>query len=117
MAGEDLRDELNFAAMQIILHAGDAKMKIESALDEVNNLRFEKAFSLLDDAEKDILEAHQSQTKIIQDEAGGKEYPNSLLFNHAQDTMMIAMNDLAMAKKMIRIFESVAVRTGIITKE
>lgn len=105
---ETLMEELSFVAMQIILHAGDAKIKVENALEKMKDFDFTGAKQLLDQANEDILLAHQAQTEIIQSEAAGKEYPNSLLFNHAQDTMMIAMNDLDRTKKLLGIFEAFA---------
>ncbi len=107
---ETVRDELNLVSMQIILHAGDAKIKVEEALDKMKDFDFDLARQLLKHADDDIVLAHQAQTEIIQSEAAGKEYPNSLLFNHAQDTMMIAMNDLDMAKKFLSILEAIAAR-------
>jgi len=49
--------------------------------------------------------AHHIQTEIIQAEAGGEEIENSLLLNHAQDTLMAAMSELNLAKQMIRMYQ------------
>ncbi|OCN05492.1 PTS cellobiose transporter subunit IIA [Erysipelotrichaceae bacterium MTC7] len=98
-------NELVEVAMQIILHAGDARLKIEEALDEVKKFDFTKAKEILQDAEECIRQAHVAQTQIIQNETSGKTYEASLLFNHAQDTLMTIMSEEKIAKQMLEIAE------------
>ena len=50
------------AAMQIILHAGDARLKTAEALKSLKTFDIERAKQQLLDANEDIVAAHQSQT-------------------------------------------------------
>lgn len=98
-------NELVEVAMQIILHAGDARIKVDEALSEIKKFNFTKAKEELIDAEECIRQAHLAQTQIIQNETSGKTYESSLLFNHAQDTLMTIMSEERIAKQMSEIFE------------
>lgn len=98
-------NELVEVAMQIILHAGDARIKIETALQNGKQFAFEDAKKNLVEAKECIRLAHQSQTEVIQNETRGKTYEPSLLFNHAQDTLMTIMSELNMASEMLDFFE------------
>lgn len=42
---------------------------------------------------KDLVLAHNSQTKIIQNVATGKEYGQSSLFTHGHDTLMTVASE------------------------
>ena len=89
-------------AMQIILHAGDARLKCKKALDYISNYDFINAKAMMKEVQADITKAHQLQTDAIRGEK--KEY--SLLFAHAQDTLMTVYSELNITKQMITIFES-----------
>ena len=54
------------AAMQIILHAGDARLKTAEALKSLKTFDIERAKQQLLDANEDIVAAHQSQTASLQ---------------------------------------------------
>ncbi len=87
-----MREEMNAISMNIILHAGDSKLLIEKALECVKKGQYCEAKQKMEEAKKELVKAHESQTDLVQQEAAGKEYPNSLLFNHAQDTLMTTMS-------------------------
>ena len=93
-------------AMQIILHAGDARLKCKEALDLVAKFDFENAELKLKEAYKEITKAHKVQTDAIQGETRGEESEYSLLFAHAQDTLMTIYSELNIAKQMIMIFKN-----------
>ncbi|HAB0008185.1 TPA_asm: PTS lactose/cellobiose transporter subunit IIA [Listeria monocytogenes] len=94
--------------MQIIIHAGNARNLCSQAIDKAEAEDFQEANKLMSEAEEVMLQAHISQTNIIQDEARGKEYPHSLLFTHAQDTLMTIKSELNMGKKFILVFKKIA---------
>lgn len=103
---EVLQDnELVQVAMKIILHAGDARLKIEEALQNGKDLKFDYAKESMAEANECIRLAHLAQTEVIQNETRGKTYEPSLLFNHAQDTLMTVMSERNMAKSMLDFFE------------
>lgn len=98
-------DELINAAMNIILHAGDARVLADKAFQYAKDKNFELARETLKKAEEELTKAHQSQTKIIQDEARGISHEPSLLFNHAQDHLMTIMVEIRLTKKMLSLME------------
>ena len=93
-------------AMGIILHAGEARLCCKEALDAVANCDFEKAAEKISDADKKIVEAHRIQTDAIQGEACGEKKEYSVLFAHAQDTLMTIYSEINLAKQIIKIAKS-----------
>lgn len=102
---EDGKD-INSIAMSVILNAGDGREKIDQALEKMAAFKFDEAEALLDEAEKDVVKAHNAQTMIIQSQVSGENMEYSLLFIHAQDTVMTITTELRMAKKMLPIFKA-----------
>ena len=97
---------INEVAMEVILHAGDGRMKVDEALEKIAMFDFEYADKLLKEAKQEILKAHSAQTKVIQAQASGEEFEYSLLFIHAQDTIMTINTELRMVQKMEPIFKA-----------
>jgi len=98
-------NELVNVGMQIILHAGDARMHTEEALKSVKIFDFNRAETLMKEAKECIRKAHIAQTGIIQNEARGTTYEPSLLFTHAQDTLMTINSEVILAGEMIDLFK------------
>ncbi|WP_440896893.1 PTS lactose/cellobiose transporter subunit IIA [Amphibacillus sp. Q70] len=92
-------------SMNIIIHAGNARSKAESALDAAERMNFETADTLLKEAKEDLVKAHNSQTKIIQDETRGISYPHNLLFTHAQDTLMTIKSEVNLTKRLLNMYK------------
>lgn len=65
----------------------------------------------MEEAEKAFVLAHKAQTEIIQNEASGESYEFSLLFAHAQDTLMTIHSELRMAKEMVDILKIIEEKT------
>lgn len=112
MANDVKEIELNQfveVAMQIILHAGDARNLSSDALDALLNDDAEKADELLTQANKEIVEAHKLQTDLLQCEMKyeftGKASQVPLIFIHAQDTVMTIMTEFNMIKKMVAMYK------------
>lgn len=95
-------------AMSVIINAGDGRVCIDRAMDSLAELDFEAAESSLQEADEKILEAHKAQTEMIQRQAGGEDVEYSLLFVHAQDTLMTISAELHMAKKMMPVVRALA---------
>lgn len=100
------KEEKIESAMQIILHAGDARVKCKKSLDAISNADFESADKYIAEAKADITKAHKIQTDSIQAECNGAESEYSVLFAHAQDTLMTINSEIIIAKEMISIFKS-----------
>ncbi|MDF9825708.1 PTS system cellobiose-specific IIA component [Breznakia sp. PF5-3] len=94
-------------SMEIILHAGDARENNLMAIDAIAEFDFESAKKHLENATTNITVAHKMQTDQIQDETRGKKSEYSLLFAHAQDTLMTINSEILMSEKLIKTFESV----------
>jgi cellobiose PTS system EIIA component len=98
-------NDINEVSMKIILNAGDARLIIKEALDCVATCEFGAAKEKLVEAKKKITAAHAAQTETIQGEARGEQVVFSLLFAHAQDTLMTIMSEWNTANHIVRLFE------------
>jgi PTS system cellobiose-specific IIA component len=105
-----MSEEIIQSSMAIILHAGDARLHVKLALDAIAESDFTKAKDCLVKATDEIRIAHREQTDAIQGEAQGIKTEYSLLFAHAQDTLMTIYSELNIAKQMIAIFEKFEAR-------
>lgn len=92
-------------AMEIILHAGDARNESQSALAEAKAGNFEKAEQLLISAKENITLAHNAQTSVIQNEVNEESSKIPLLFIHAQDTLMTIMSEINMSKELVAMYK------------
>ncbi|EUJ33734.1 aryl-phospho-beta-D-glucosidase BglH domain-containing protein [Listeria floridensis FSL S10-1187] len=101
-----MTDHINEISMKIILHAGDARKLIMDALREVEGGQFTDAEQKLVQAKQDIVLAHKAQTETIQKEASGERQEFSLLFAHAQDTLMTVSSEHNIASQLIQLFKS-----------
>ena len=100
-------DKVVQVAMQIVISAGDARNAAGKALDCVAAFDFAGAKEHMEEANNHICAAHYAHTEMIQSEIAGTEtIQPSLLFNHAQDTLMTVMSEIHLAEKMIQVFES-----------
>ena len=100
--------------MQMILHAGDARELIMKALDAVGQGRYEEAQKELIEAKEELRQAHVFQTSVIQSEAAGTKYEYSLLFTHAQDTVMTIFSEMNLAKKIIALYQDMDRRMQVL---
>ena len=92
-------DELNQIAMQIILHAGDARTSAMKAMDLISESNFEEAYKLLKEAKREIVEAHRIHTKKLQEAIADEENVYTILFAHAQDTLMAINTEINLIEK------------------
>ena len=99
---EENRD-INVIAMEVIMNAGDGRDKIDEALAAVAAGDLEQANALLKKAKSLIVKAHNAQTEVIQSQVSGENMEYSLLFIHAQDTLMTINTELRMTQKLLPI--------------
>ena len=76
---------------EIVAYAGDAQTDLLAALDAAREGDFEKAEQLHKDASDALIGAHDTQTKLLSQEAGGGEMEMTFIMAHAQDTLMTTM--------------------------
>lgn len=94
-------EELVTIAMQIILHAGNARNYADEAFTFAKKFKDKEAQDKLKEAHEEIKQAHQAQTDVIQQEAAGTQYAYSPLFAHAQDTLMTINSEINVTEKLI----------------
>lgn len=94
------------AAMKIILYSGDARAKCKAALDAVAVCDFERARENMEYAQIEITKAHKIQTDAIQAECSGESSEYSVLYTHAQDTLMTVNSEITISKQLLKIFQS-----------
>lgn len=108
---EEKRD-INVIAMEVIMNAGDGRDKIDEALAAVAAGHLDQAESLLTEAESLIVKAHNAQTEVIQSQVSGEDMEYSLLFIHAQDTLMTINTELRMTQKLLPIVKMLLNKKG-----
>lgn len=94
------------STMEIILHAGDARVLIMQAMDCLGSFEYDKAEKLMHDAHEKLVLAHKLQTNRLQEEAEGEEVQYSVLFTHAQDTLMTINTEYNIVKHLIGVFKA-----------
>lgn len=111
-------DLLAEQAMKIILFAGDARVNCKNALIATEKNEFETAAAEMKEAKKNITQAHKVQTAVIQSEMGEEttEKPHSLLFAHAQDTLMTIYSEINIANHLIKIAKQIDERLALLEK-
>ncbi|MFT9373661.1 PTS lactose/cellobiose transporter subunit IIA [Liquorilactobacillus hordei] len=104
-------DKLNELSMNILVHAGNARSFMVQGLQiiETEN-NYDEAEKLIAQAHKEIVVAHGLQTETLQKEAMGKSIRYSVLFCHAQDTLMTAQSEVLIAKHLIKLCESKSIK-------
>ena len=85
------KQEISMIGFEIVAYAGDAKTDLIDALDAARNGNFEKAEELHTSAKEALIGAHDTQTKLLSQEAGGSEMDVTFIMVHAQDTLMTTM--------------------------
>lgn len=82
------KDELSMVGFEIVAYSGDARSTLLSLLKEMRACNFEHVEEKLKEADENINLAHQSQTKILQQEARGEDMEMGFIFIHGQDHLM-----------------------------
>lgn len=101
-----MTEETASIAMDIIMHAGDARVHCMNALDTLASADFRAAQKEMAQAKEKITQAHRIQTDQIQAEVNGAPSEYSLLFAHAQDTLMTINSEVNMTKHLINTFKA-----------
>jgi PTS system cellobiose-specific IIA component len=98
-------EAMNSIAMEIIMLAGDARLCVSQGFKAALEGRFEEVGVKLEEARKKLAEAHGLQTEIVQSEGEGKKHEHTLLFIHAQDTLMTVFSEINMLRQLKPIME------------
>lgn len=100
-------EDIQLIAFNIILHSGNAKTKIHAAFKVMRESDFDNANVLLEEANQEILEAHQSQTELLHSYANGTKINMEIIMVHAQDHLMTTMIMRELAIEMCYLYQKV----------
>lgn len=97
-------NDIEKMAMKILLHAGDGRQLVLDALDLIAEFKFVEAEENIKKAFGKIKKAHEYQTTVIQSVASQTaEEQYSMLFTHAQDTLMVIYSEYNVSLKILNI--------------
>lgn len=100
-------ENMELIIFEIINYGGTAKALAYEALDACEKGDYETATALLKESDENLVKAHKIQTDLIQDEANGKHHDVSVLFVHAQDHLMNAMEARTLIEYLIKLHKKV----------
>lgn len=95
-------NDLESTIFELIVHSGNARALLYEALDFSQTNSKNEVHEKLNNVKKEMVLAHNLQTKLIQDNLKG-EGEISLLLIHAQDQFMTAMTEQVLIEKMINM--------------
>ena len=106
MSKNEYITKVNESAMQMILACGEGIriIKTVSSNIESNIALGSKVLDELDVAEGHLINAHKIQTKIIQDSIALDKHDSTILFSHAQDTLMVTKSELSTLRLIVKLF-------------
>lgn len=99
-----MSEEIASLAMRLIFSSGNAKSTAIQAIQKAEE-NITEAKELLKEAQAQLHEGHEIQTKLMQDEINGKQVEKSILLIHAQDHFMAADTVILLAKQILKLYE------------
>lgn len=102
------KEEISMIGFEIVAYAGDAQTDLLDAVEHARKGEFEAARSLVKSAGEALIGAHDTQTKLLSQEAGGAAMDVTFIMVHAQDTLMTTMLLEKQAKTIIDQYERIA---------
>ena len=97
--------DMEVIVFELISRGGTAKGMAYEALSLAENGDYEGAENLLKQADEELLAVHNIQTQLIQSEAAGEKNDVSILFVHAQDHLMTAIEAKNLIECMIKMYK------------
>ncbi len=94
-------------AFTIILHSGNARTNIHEAMICMREGNFAQAQSKMEQAEAELVLAHQSQTELLQAFAGGTQIEIQIIMVHAQDHLMSTMTFKDIALELEHVYKRI----------
>lgn len=96
------------AAMQIILHAGNAKSAALMAIDAAAEGDFDEAARQLEESAREMTDAHHVQFGLTKAEASGSPVDLNIILVHAEDHLSMAIMANEFASRFIDMYKSCA---------
>lgn len=96
---------LNELAMDIILYAGDCRNLVNEAFKAASDGKdYKEIKELFHQARLIITKAHKLQTDVIQSTIFNEKQEMTMLFIHAQDTLMTINSELFISENVLQLF-------------
>ncbi len=92
-------------SFQIIAAAGDSKGYSMMAIKEAAKGNFEEAEKNMKQAAALLLDAHEFQTEMIQQEAAGNPVPVNIILVHSQDHLTMAMVAQDLSEQIVGLYK------------
>ena len=102
----------NNVTFDLIYKAGNAKAYALMSIESSREYDFDKAKSLLENAEEELRLAHKVQYELIQKVASGEEVVVDVLLVHAQDHLTMAMLTIENAKEFLHLYKLIKGKEG-----
>lgn len=102
---ENLKEEIQLIACQIVSAVGAAKSMYMEALALAKEGNIEEAKAKLKEGREFYQESHGHHFSLIQKEAGGEDVPFSLILMHAEDQLLSTEAIEILASEMIELYE------------
>lgn len=103
------KKEISMVGFALVAYAGDARTAALHALDAAEAGDFTTAEEKVKEAQNDINDAHNQQSKILSEEAGGENMDVTFIMVHGQDTLMTTMLLIDETKYLIRMLKRIKV--------
>jgi len=103
-----MSDNLEVIAMEIIVHAGNAKAEAYEALKYAKKNDYSKVDELLSKAEDENVAAHKIHLQLLGLTEEFKSINEQLLVTHAMDTMMTTMSEINLIRELIDLYKEKA---------
>ena len=100
-------EESQVVAFNIILHSGTARASIHEAMELMRDAKFEEADQKLEEANEELVLAHQAQTELLQEFSRGTMIEIQIIMVHAQDHLMTTMTLQEVAKEMEYLYQRI----------
>lgn len=83
------KEEVAMIGFEIVAYSGEARSKYMEAITKVKNgAEKEEVTGLIEEGNKSLNMAHNSQTKLLAQEADGEDIELGFIFVHGQDHLM-----------------------------
>ncbi|CAI3407232.1 PTS lactose/cellobiose transporter subunit IIA [Enterococcus cecorum] len=105
---EQRDQEQLMATMGLIINGGNAKSLAFEAIYAAKEGKFDEAQEKLKEADEALVEAHNSQTEMLAQEAAGHPVEVHLLTVHSQDHLMNAITFKDLASEVVAIHQELA---------
>ncbi|WP_390409777.1 PTS lactose/cellobiose transporter subunit IIA [Lacticaseibacillus jixiensis] len=107
MAEEENNENMQ-AVMGLIINGGNAKSSAFEAIAAAKKGDFDQAKAKLKEADNFLVDAHNSQTKMLTAEANGEHAQVTLLMVHSQDHLMTAITFRDLAGEIVDLYQKIA---------